>query len=262
MKKQNLVRDKWAVVLCGGRGTRLGMYTEFLPKSLVKINGVEIMGYILDQLILHGFNKIVLPAGYLGGMIEDYARKYSPPVFCRGLDITVVDTGLHACIGKRISSVRHLWPRGCDFMLLNGDLIFDFDLNGLEGLHRESGSMLTMATTTVKSPFGLVMMQGTDINGFTRDQCVTSFNVYGDTSIGKVYSGICMLNDRGLDAVNISACDNFEAELYPVLIRDYLAKSFDIEGHWQPVDNPKDIVSAELMLANMEKAGERIKISV
>ena len=63
---------KTAVILCGGKGTRLGLLGKTIPKSLIKIQGFPIIWYILNMLKKNSFNHFVLPVGYKGKMIEKY----------------------------------------------------------------------------------------------------------------------------------------------------------------------------------------------
>ena len=66
---------KTAVILCGGKGTRLGIITKQIPKSLVKINSKPIIWYILKILKKNGFNQFILPIGYKGNLITKYLKK-------------------------------------------------------------------------------------------------------------------------------------------------------------------------------------------
>ena len=66
---------KTAVILCGGKGTRLGLLGRKIPKSLVKVNEHPIIWYIINTLKKNSFNHFILPIGYKGKMIEKYLKK-------------------------------------------------------------------------------------------------------------------------------------------------------------------------------------------
>ena len=55
--------NKCAVVLCGGKGSRLGALGKKIPKTLVKVQNKEILWYIIQFLKFSGFNNIILPLG-------------------------------------------------------------------------------------------------------------------------------------------------------------------------------------------------------
>ena len=61
-----------AIILCGGRGTRLGALGKKFPKTLLKVHGKPIIWYIIKFLIRNSFNHFILPVGYKGGMIKKY----------------------------------------------------------------------------------------------------------------------------------------------------------------------------------------------
>lgn len=242
--------NKWAVVLCGGRGTRLGKYTKNTPKSLVPINGKPILDYIFKVLNCHGYNRIILPTGYLTHHISDFVRQYQ---FQNDVECFVVDTGVDTPIGARIDCIKNIIACDNEFLLLNGDLIFDFDLNTFRDRHKKQKWSATFASAAICSPFGLLHCQDGKLIGFTRDEVVRSFNPERGGEKGFVYSGICMMNRSVLEDFDISKCCNFEAEIFPKIIESGKAGHFQIDGLWHPVDTPKDIISVESLLQ-----GERV----
>ena len=64
MTAYSVLASKWAIILCGGRGSRLGAVTHNCPKSLVDVHGKPILWYTLLTLYKHGFRKFILPTGY------------------------------------------------------------------------------------------------------------------------------------------------------------------------------------------------------
>ena len=60
------------VLLCGGYGTRMRPYTEYLPKPLILINGKPFLSYLLKQIMTFNPREILLLAGYKSHMIKDY----------------------------------------------------------------------------------------------------------------------------------------------------------------------------------------------
>jgi glucose-1-phosphate cytidylyltransferase len=108
------------VILCGGRGTRLGSMTDLQPKPLVHVGGRPILWHIMDHYARYGFKRFVLCLGYKGEMIKDYFLNYhahnndftvhlggaAPRVVPQLRDVvdwevTCADTGLTAMTGAR-----------------------------------------------------------------------------------------------------------------------------------------------------------------
>ena len=69
------MKNKCAVILCGGKGTRLGSLSKKIPKTLVKIQKKEILWYIIKFLGFSGFKHIILPLGYKGEQIKKFLKK-------------------------------------------------------------------------------------------------------------------------------------------------------------------------------------------
>ena len=75
MKLTKSKEIRTAVILCGGKGTRLGNITKKIPKPLVEIRGKSIIWYILKMLKRNKFNHFILPIGYKGDQIKQYLKK-------------------------------------------------------------------------------------------------------------------------------------------------------------------------------------------
>ena len=113
-----------AVVLCGGRGTRLGSLGKKLPKTLVKIQGKEILWFIIKILKRNNFNHIILPLGYKENLIRKFLKKNKN----FNIKIDCISTGVNSNIGSRIAKISGR-IKSEDFLLLNGDAIFTIDIN-------------------------------------------------------------------------------------------------------------------------------------
>ena len=124
---------KTAVILCGGKGTRLGLLGETIPKSLIKIQGFPIIWYILNILKKNSFNHFILPVGYKGKMIEKYIKKNKD---FKKSEIDIIATGENSSIARRIFLIKKK-IKSKNFLLLNGDAIFDFNLKKMFDSHQK-----------------------------------------------------------------------------------------------------------------------------
>ena len=71
-----MVNIRSAVILCGGRGTRLGNLGKKTPKTLLRVQGKEILWYIINILKKNKFNHLILPIGYKGSHIKKFLNKF------------------------------------------------------------------------------------------------------------------------------------------------------------------------------------------
>jgi NDP-sugar pyrophosphorylase family protein len=150
-----------AVILAGGRGTRLAPYTTVIPKPLLPIGDEPILDVVLRQLAWHGFTDITLAVGYLAHLIEAVFRD-----------------GSHLGVSLRYHHETHplgtVGPlTGIDdladtFLMMNGDVLTTLDYGDLFDAHTSSGNALTVAThvRTVTSDYGVLELDGA--SGATR----------------------------------------------------------------------------------------------
>jgi NDP-sugar pyrophosphorylase family protein len=144
-----------AVVLAGGRGTRLAPYNTIFPKPLVPLGDRPILDICIHQLAHYGFDRIVLSVGYLAELIEAYFHNGSPTV-----------------PNARITFVRETEPLGTvgslalvpgltePFLVMNGDVLTTLDYAALMRYHRSHGGLLTIAThrREVKIDLGVIRL--------------------------------------------------------------------------------------------------------
>ena len=231
-----------AVILCGGRGSRMGISKQ--AKSLCLVNGKPIIWYIIHRLYKAGFKNFILPLGFLGNEIREHVEQSYQNLSCK---FYFEDTGDDCAIGNRIFQIRRFLPAKKAFFLTNGDALFDFDIEEMILAHKEQNLFSTFVTVETFAKYGVFLTdKGTTI-GFERDALIKNYVIKKGKKIlnGEVYSGMAVLNEEALDIVNLSTCDNFEAELYPKLISLYPSAVFRLSGFWYAIDTPKDLKSAE-----------------
>lgn len=144
-----------AVVLAGGRGTRLSPYTFVLPKPLLPIGDRPIVEHIVRRLAAAGFLDIHFSVGYLGNLISSYFS-----------ELTELPDGL------RVSFTRETRPLGTagplrlipggpqPLLVTNGDVLTDLDYADLVAYHRRMGAVLTIATQLreTECDFGVITL--------------------------------------------------------------------------------------------------------
>jgi D-glycero-D-manno-heptose 1,7-bisphosphate phosphatase len=114
-----------AVILVGGKGTRLGAMTAELPKPMMAIGDKPFIHYLIEEVARHGFKDILLLCGHLAetiysdfdGQIVNGAR-----LRCVVEDVAMGTGGALLQASDQLAS---------EFLLLNGDSLFDFNLNDL-----------------------------------------------------------------------------------------------------------------------------------
>ncbi len=164
-----------AVIMAGGKGTRIASISRNIPKPMLPIEGVPVLERELECLCSQGFTEVILTVGHLKDAIIDYFGDGS---------------GLSPATGKpfgvKIDYFEETEPLGNagalyelrdrlteDFLLLNGDAIFDVDFNRFVDAHRRMGGLATLFTHPNSHPYdsGLIIAgkDGTVLEWLTKE---------------------------------------------------------------------------------------------
>ncbi len=147
-----------AVILAGGRGTRLAPFTTHIPKPLVPVGERPILEIIIRQLLQHGLREVVLSVDYLAELIRAYfAGRRS---LTDRINISYVRDEAPGGTAGSVASIPGLDET---FLVMNGDVLTTLDYRSLIQHHRASGAALTIAVCkrTVKIELGVLHYDGT-----------------------------------------------------------------------------------------------------
>ncbi len=127
-----------AVVLAGGKGSRLAPYTQILPKPLMPISDMPILEVILHQLKAAGINEVVLTVGHLSELLRAFFGNGNQ----FGIDITY---SYEACPLGTAGPIALVDGLNETFVVTNGDVLTTLNLRDLVQFHREQGAIATIA---------------------------------------------------------------------------------------------------------------------
>lgn len=129
-----------AVVMAGGRGTRMRPYTTVLPKPLLPVGDRPILAILLEQLAAAGVERIDLCVGYLGELIQAYLTDAPPSL--DGVELRIHTETVPLGTAGALSQIGDIDE---PFLSLNGDVLTSLDYAALMSEHRLSGATLTIA---------------------------------------------------------------------------------------------------------------------
>ena len=150
-----------AVILAGGKGTRLRPYTTVLPKPLMPLGERPILDLVIRQLAHYGFGRITISTGYLSELIEAFFGDGSR----HGIPIDYVREDEPLGTAGALSLVEGLDD---DFLVMNGDVLTDMDYGALLQRHRDSDASATIATYRRAVEISLGVMAFDDTGDPTR----------------------------------------------------------------------------------------------
>jgi NDP-mannose synthase len=223
-----------AVILAGGKGTRLAPYTTVLPKPLMPIGDRAILDVVVRQLGSYGFTDLVFAVGYLAHLIR--------AVFGDG-----------SAFGVSISYHEEEEPLGTagplaliegldhTFLAMNGDVLTSLDYKRLFEVHRESGSALTIAThrRTVRSEYGVLHVE----EGDGELQAVSGYEE--KPTIPYVVSmGVYVVEPRALDHIPRGRPFDIPDLVLALLEAGEPVASYLFDGYWLDIGRHDDYEQA------------------
>ena len=238
---------KKAVILAGGRGTRLAEATETRPKPMIEIGGRPILWHIMKIYAAHGINEFIVCLGYKGYVIKEYFFNYhlhTADVTLNLADnsmevhqiraepwrVTLVETGLDTNTGGRLKRVRDYLGADETFCMTYGDGVGNIDIAATIRHHTSSGLLATVTAVRPPARFGALAMHGDLVEGFQEKPV-------GDG--GWINGGFFVLSARVIDRI---AGDEtvWEDEPLEGLARDRQLAAYHHQGFWQPMDTLRD----------------------
>ena len=230
-----------AIVLIGGKGTRLRPLTWRTPKQLVPVLNRPLLAYLLDGLRGHGFDHVSFA---MTGRDEDIEAAFTGNASPPGLAIECVLEGEPLGSGGAIANASSGWDE--PFLVCNGDIVNDIDLGAFAGKHRERDAELSIALSEAEDPsrFGVVVLgDGDRVTRFVekppRDEAPSRL----------INAGLWLFEPdvgRMLDATRFN---RVEDELFPSLAaagRGIFGQRHD--GYWADIGNPEAYLQTNLDL--------------
>jgi len=130
-----------AVVLAGGKGTRLAPYTTIFPKPMLPIGDKPILDTIIKQLAYYGFDEIILSVGYMAELMEAYFQyNYQLP---DGMKLTYVKEDQPLGTAGSLSLIPE---QNEPFLVMNGDTLTTIDYRRLVEFHKQQEAAITIAS--------------------------------------------------------------------------------------------------------------------
>lgn len=224
-----------AVILVGGSGLRMRPLTEDMPKCMIPLRGKPLIHWTLEWLKGYGFEHAVLGVAYRKEVIIDYLKKH--PV---GLKVDYSEHSVEGETGEGFRLAIQRFVNDETFLAMNGDETTNLDLQRLEDQHLENKPVATIAVSPMRSPFGILEIEGNDIVGF-REKILLEDKL--------VSIGVYAFNHEILNY--LPAKGAIEKTAFPALAQKRLLKACRLSKDevWLTINSVKDLSVAEKELA-------------
>lgn len=228
-------RASWAVIMAGGRGTRLAPLTNNIPKPMLPVAGRPILERLVLHLVGSGINKIFLSVNYLADMIEKHFGDGSQ--FGCTIEYLREDPGRPLGTGGALRLLGDLgYVPNAPLLVMNGDLITNFSVDDMLDAHTTQDAMATMAVSEYEHqvPFGVLEASNHRLVRI----------VEKPTSTWSVNAGIYVVEPSLLKQIP-------DEELFPItklfdgcLLRGETVTLWPLNDQWQDVGMPLELAQA------------------
>jgi mannose-1-phosphate guanylyltransferase len=235
-----------ALVLAGGYATRLRPITYVIPKLLFPLVGRPIIYWTLDKLEGFQVNEVVFAVNYLANSLRaTVGDRYHGVRVRYSLEDSPLGTG--GPIKLAAQTIRLDDP----FIVMNGDIIADIDLERMLMHHQQTEALVTDALYEVKDPsrFGSAQLDETGritrfIEKPSRGQALSYL----------VNAGIYLIEPEVLKMIPSKRRVSLEREIFPILAKERKLAGFRFSGHWFDIGSIADYREANFAL--LEKCNE------
>lgn len=220
------------MILCGGKGTRLGDVTRVTPKPMVKIGSEPIVRHIMNSYASFGCREFILCLGHLKEVFNEYFSAKAAEFARLGWKVTLVDTGKETATGGRVwRAAKFLPPDSAEFFLTYGDGVSDVDLKRLLALHRREKRAITISGVHPPSRFGELVMVGNSVTSFEEKGRSKSYINGGFMVVGRTFLEKFLTRDPRM---------YFEQSPMHLAAAGGEMSVYKHEGFWQCMDTPRE----------------------
>jgi NDP-mannose synthase len=219
--------ERHAVILAGGKGTRLRPYTTSIPKPLVPIGDESaILEIVMRQLARDGFGRVTIAIGHLGELIRAYVgtgRQW-------GIDVDYATESKPLSTMGPVVAILDKLPE--QFLVLNGDILTDLSFSSLLEAHAASDAQLTIATyhRQVDIDFGVLTVDAGKVVGFVEKPKLDY----------EVSMGVYAISRGALAGYPAGEPLGFDRLVIDLLAAGRNPASYAFDGYWLDIGRPED----------------------
>ena len=219
-------RPEKAVILVGGKGTRLRPLTYKIPKCMIDVHGKTLAEHLFDLMKKYGIRDIILSAGYMKEKVKEYYGDGSK----FGVNITYVeeDEALGTAGPLRLAK-KYL---NDSFIVTNGDELKNFNIPRMFRLHKRKNALVTIALTTVTDPsqYGVARLSGSRILEFVEKPKKEK------APSNLINAGFYIMEPEVVDMIP-GGFSMLEKDVFPKLAREGKLRGFPTAGQWFDIGN-------------------------
>jgi len=219
-----------AVVLAGGKGTRLWPYTRVIPKPLMPIGDMPILEVLLHQVKHAGVDEVILTVGHMAELLRAFFQEGER------LGTTIRYSYEQEPLGTA-GPLKQITGLDSTFLVLNGDVLTTLDFSDLLRFHRESQAVVTIAmhARNVNVDLGVLQLDGNNrVTGYI-EKPTYDFNVS---------MGVYVFEPAALDYIPSGQYFDFPTLILSLLEDNQKVVGYPFSGYWQDLGRSDDYEQA------------------
>jgi NDP-sugar pyrophosphorylase family protein len=218
------------VIMAGGKGERLRPYTAVIPKPLLPLGDKPILELLLDKLKEKNIEEII--------MLTNYKSEYFKLLFGEqkdGIKISYSEESLPLGTAGPLGLIKE--KINSDFIVMNGDILTDIDVNDLINFHKENSPDITVVTKeeTITLRYGIINVENEEVKGWQEKPTITS----------EISAGIYMLNPKVLELIKEKEKVDMNELIIRVLENGGKVKRLLYKGRWIDIGKIEDYENAQ-----------------
>lgn len=229
---------KRAIILAGGKGTRLRPYTVVLPKPLMPIGEYPILEVVVRQLVRYGFKRITMAINHQAELIKAFFGDGSK--WGTSIDYSLEDRPLGT-----MGPLRLIPDLPEHFLVMNGDILTDLDLAGFFEQHVSDKNLFTVSSYKRQQviDYGVIETDAMQrLVGFSEKPKIDY----------EVSMGIYMVNVNVLKYIPDNQPYGFDNLMLDLIKADKKVAVRSFNGYWLDIGRPDDYVQAIEQFETME----------
>lgn len=215
-----------AIILAGGKGTRLRPYTTILPKPLMPVGDLPILEIVIRQLKKAGFKRITFAVGYLAELLEAYFGNGSK----WGVEISYSREQEPLGTAGPISLIDDIDE---NFLVMNGDILTTLDYSDLMHYHSLHDSMATICVFSKKVQINLGVLK------IDQDQEIRDYIEKPSYSY-QVSMGIYAFNREVLKYIPQNIRLDFPDLICRLIDEGHSIQGYLFSDYWRDIGTPED----------------------
>jgi NDP-sugar pyrophosphorylase family protein len=224
------MQEKRAVILAGGKGTRLRPYTVVLPKPLMPIGDYPILEVIIRQLVQNGFNRITMAVNHQADLIQTFFGDGSK--WGIKIDYSLEDKPL-----STMAPLKLIDDLPENFLVMNGDILTDLNYGEFFDNHVQNSNIFTISAyqREVKSEFGVLELNDDNTLVGFQEKPIQKYDVS---------MGIYMVSKKAVEYIPENTFYGFDHLMLDLMKDKKEPKVNRFHGYWLDIGRPDDYEQA------------------